>query len=831
MKFQLLFSLFFVFLVNSINSQTYKLEYAQKLSSQFNFVEAYPVWEDLSNVFLKKQKGDWEYLRQAAKAAEKSEQYEKALYWIKILVDRNKALAKDYPLYFSLLCINKKHSVLQAAVQVALERFPNDNAIQLWSNNISKINDANSKQSEYKVTNFRKQKKGEEFSAVPYKDGLILVSNKRNTGFINRIYGRTNQYFLDLIYISNPLENNKDNLWKEIKRTNSHDGPISFSADYSLAFVTSNQEQINLKNKIKYANLELNIYRFSEEKWAQTNLFKWNNVSYSCGHAVTDITGDLYFASNMPGGFGGSDLYKCKWNGSEFEDPINLGATINTPEDELFPFITDDGDLYFSSNGWPSQGGYDIFSSDFLTLEPENLGNPINTNADDFSFYINNKTGKGFISSNRENFKDQIFSISRPIKEIETSISVIACDNNPMLNVPIRISNISSSLSVVRTTDKSGKLNFNPKLNYSYSCYYAGDDEYAADSIQFDYKENVSSELKIQGKLKNQVIKIKIVDENNNLMPGVQLSSFMGGVFKSKYISNLTEEDIVIQADEFYSLDSIVVSSINFQAPEFYSLDSIVASSINFKDTTLSINLIKHQCGNTIDIALKMTKESTERMIDLGLILYDFDLYNLRPEGKIELDKLVTYLKDHPDVFVELQSHTDSRGTYEYNVWLAEQRSQSCVNYIISNGISSSQIIPKGYGERRLKNSCNDFTVCTEDEHQENRRTELHIKLTKDAIIDSSNLNSNLKINNSLILNDSIYFRVQLISSGKKIGSTSKIFRNLPIYEYEDKGLYKYCLAEKFNNIESSKQKALSLRLNGFPEAFIVVFKNDKRFK
>jgi L-rhamnose mutarotase len=226
-----------------------------------------------------------------------------------------------------------------------------------------------------------------------------------------------------------------------------------------------------------------------------------------------------------------------------------------------------------------------------------------------------------------------------------------------------------------------------------------------------------------------------------------------------------------------------------------------------------------------------MLKETGEDWINLGLILYDFDLFNLRPEGKLELDKLVRYMKQHPDVFVELQSHTDSRGTYEYNIWLAEQRSQSCVNYIISNGISSSQIIPKGYGERRLKNSCNDFTVCTEDEHQENRRTELHIKLTKDAIIDSSNLNSNLKINNSLLLSDSIYFRVQLISSSKKISASSKIFRNLPIYEYEDKGLYKYCLSEKFNSIESSKQKALSLRLNGFPEAFIVVFKNDKRFK
>jgi len=739
MKFQLLFSLFFAFLVNSINSQTYKLEYAQKLSSQFNFVEAYPVWEDLSNVFLKKQKGDWEYLRQAAKAAEKSEQYEKALYWIKILVDKNKALAKDYPSYFSLLCINKKHNLLEPAVQIALQRFPLDSSILLWSKNTGKIIEANSKISEYKVENFRSQKRGEEFAAVPYKEGLILASNKRNTGFINRLYGRTNQHFLDLIFIPNPiLKKNKDVLWKEIKRTSSHDGPISFSPDYSLAVITSNQKEIFKKDKIKYANLELNIFRSSDNKWSATNLFKWNNSSYSCGHGVIDVIGDLYFASNMPGGFGESDLYKCKWNGTEFEAPINLGNTINTSKDELFPFLTDDGSIYFSSNGWPSQGGLDIFSSDLLTFEPENLGSPINTSSDDFSFFLNTSTDKGYLSSNRIDWKDKVFLIARSTKNPKPSISVIACDNTPLINVPIRITDLETSLSVVRTTDKLGKLNFNPKLNSSYSLYYAGDDEYAADSIQFDFKENVSSELKIQGKLKNQVIRIKISDENNNLMPGVQLSAFMGGVFKSKYISSLAEEDIVIQADEFYSLDSIVVSSINFQAPEFYSLDSIVASSINFKDTTLSINLIKHQCGNTIDITLKMTQESTEKWINLGLILYDFDLYNLRPEGKIELNKLVQYLKDHPQVFVELQSHTDSRGTHDYNIWLSEKRSQSCVNYILNQGISSSQIIAKGFGETRLKNRCADSIICSEKEHQDNRRTELYIKLTKTEVIDPS---------------------------------------------------------------------------------------------
>ena len=812
MKFQLLFSLFFAFLVNSINSQTYKLEYAQKLSSQFNFVEAYPVWEDLSNVFLKKQKGDWEYLRQAAKAAEKSEQYEKALYWIKILVDKNKALAKDYPSYFSLLCINKKHNLLEPAVQIALERFPLDSSILLWSKNTGKIIEANSKISEYKVENFRTQKRGEEFAAVPYKEGLILASNKRNTGFINRLYGRTNQHFLDLIFIPNPILNrDKDDLWKEIKRTNSHDGPISFSPDYSIAVITSNQKEIFKKDKIKYANLELTIYRSSENKWSATNLFKWNNPSYSSGHGVIDLLGDLYFASNMPGGFGESDLYKCKWNGTEFEAPINLGNTINTSKDELFPFLTDDGVIYFSSNGWPSQGGLDIFSSDLLTFQPENLGSPINTSADDFSFFLNTETDKGYLSSNRNDWKDNVFLISKSKRDIKPSISVIACDNTPLINVPIRITDLETSLSVTRITNSEGILNFKPRLNSSLSFYYGGDDKYAEDSIQFTYNEENDTEIKFQAKLKNQIVRINIVDENNEILPGVQLSCFKGGITKSKYLSNNSQGAIILTGQEFFSFDSII------------------GNLINFKDISIISDSEKDQCSDSIELTINMIKETGDEWINLGLILYDFDLFNLRPEGKLELDKLVSYMKNHPDLFVELQSHTDSRGSQIYNVWLAEQRSKSCVNYILSYGIPDAKIIPKGFGETRLKNNCKDFVTCNEDQHQENRRTELYIKLTRDETIDSSRVK--LKVDNSSLENDSIYYRVQLISSAKKLSASSPFFKNLQVYEYKDDGLYKYCLSEKFKSFDSSKVKAMLMKSKGFPEAFIVVFKNDKRFK
>jgi outer membrane protein OmpA-like peptidoglycan-associated protein len=109
------------------------------------------------------------------------------------------------------------------------------------------------------------------------------------------------------------------------------------------------------------------------------------------------------------------------------------------------------------------------------------------------------------------------------------------------------------------------------------------------------------------------------------------------------------------------------------------------------------------------------------------LILYDFDKYFLRPEGKFELEKLVKYMKARPDLIVELSSHTDSRGEYDYNITLSNNRSQSCIDYIISKGIDADHIIAKGYGESKLVNPCSDNVPCSDEEHQQNRRTELKL--------------------------------------------------------------------------------------------------------
>jgi outer membrane protein OmpA-like peptidoglycan-associated protein len=114
--------------------------------------------------------------------------------------------------------------------------------------------------------------------------------------------------------------------------------------------------------------------------------------------------------------------------------------------------------------------------------------------------------------------------------------------------------------------------------------------------------------------------------------------------------------------------------------------------------------------------------------IELENIYYDFDQYNIRqPDATWELDKVVTFMKRHPEIRVELGSHTDCRADDGYNRRLAENRAKAAVNYIVQRGISYSRITAKGYGEDQLVNECDDGVPCSEEAHQLNRRTEIRI--------------------------------------------------------------------------------------------------------
>jgi outer membrane protein OmpA-like peptidoglycan-associated protein len=707
---QLFYLFLFFSIISNYNAQTYKEQYATKLSSELRFVEALPVWEELSNKTLNAKEKNWDNVRKAVEAAYNSEQYEKAYYWSQKLTASSAARVNDWTTYFNIIQITKRHSRLVNLVDSACQRFPQNTQILNWKNNVSQILKQLSEKSEYSISNFRQLKTGEEFCAVPYQGGYILVSNRRNTGFVNHNYPWTDQHFLDLIAINGETDIQKDQLWKEIKRSNPHDGPIAFSNDNKIAALTINQEEIDKSGGVKFSRLMLKIYRLTDGKWSEGELFPFNNKTYSVGHGVFDQEGNLIFASDKPGGFGESDLYKSTWKDGVWSTPINLGEKINTSNDELFPFVSNNGTLYFSSNGWPGNGGLDVFYQNEINSNPVHIGNPINTNADDFGIYINEITGKGNLSSNRNNFKDEVFNISKPVYKIDAEISLTTCDNKPLTNKSVIVKNLKTAMEQNLTTDESGKITFNPTMNSSYRFEYVGEENLEACSAEKIFDSEGKIQINLSSTYKNFTVKLTILDGNDGELEGAQLTYYSKGKSSKKALTNKENPIIELSAQEIAETDSIVASKINYFDSRFI----------------LSEN---GDCKMDKVLTLSMQKRTDSELIKLENIYYDFDLWNLRPEGKLELDKLVRYMQGHPELTVELGSHTDSRGTAIYNVWLAEQRSNSCVNYIKSKGISEDKIIAKGYGESQLVNKCADGVDCTEEEHQRNRRTVLNIKI------------------------------------------------------------------------------------------------------
>lgn len=137
-------------------------------------------------------------------------------------------------------------------------------------------------------------------------------------------------------------------------------------------------------------------------------------------------------------------------------------------------------------------------------------------------------------------------------------------------------------------------------------------------------------------------------------------------------------------------------------------------------------------------------------IFELANVYYDLDKATLRPNGKQELDDLVKIMNRNKSIRIELSSHTDSRASNEYNKDLSQKRAQSCLDYLVSKGISSDRVVPVGYGETKLKNKCGDNSDCTEAEHQLNRRTEIEV-LAYDPIVCSPSMdidftNKDLKV-------------------------------------------------------------------------------------
>lgn len=307
------------------------------------------------------------------------------------------------------------------------------------------------------------------------KDRIMFVS-ERTKDMINFNANAINKQPYLNMYIAKKGKSNagKQTFSKSVKslsatvNTNYHDGPACLNADQSILIFTRVNYVVNKSNPDFVNRPGVYIATKKGKGWSKAVPFEYNNENYSIAHPTLSADGQyLYFASDMPGGMGGMDVYVCKKEGDKWGQPKNLGPEINTSGNEVFPYIRKDGTLYFSSDGHIGFGGLDIFSASKIEnkfTDVKNLGAPLNSFTDDFGIIFNDDFTTGYFSSDRNGGKgsDDIYSFVALNKYLTVQGKILLSKNinDPARNADVMLMTEDGKVLKVNTTDNNGFFKF-----------------------------------------------------------------------------------------------------------------------------------------------------------------------------------------------------------------------------------------------------------------------------------------------------------------------------------------------------------------------------------
>lgn len=307
------------------------------------------------------------------------------------------------------------------------------------------------------------------------QDGQLYITSARNTA--RKTYGWNEEPFLD-IYV---MTKNDDGTYlagalaEDEINTKYHEGLVSFSPDGNTmyfsreSFFEKEYEKDSI-TKYRYSLLHLFKAKKSDGKWSNVEGFTLNSENYSMKNPSVSPDGKtLYFASDMPGGYGLFDIYKASINDDgSLGDPMNLGQKVNTQGQEMFPYISSNSTLYFSSNGHLGLGNLDVFFTkeiDGKMAPIRNIGIPINSNADDFAFRLDEDTEEGFVSSNREGGlgSDDIYAIKKLQPLCDVLITGTVTDSktgNPLNAADVTLYDDQGNKVLSKVTNSDGTVQF-----------------------------------------------------------------------------------------------------------------------------------------------------------------------------------------------------------------------------------------------------------------------------------------------------------------------------------------------------------------------------------
>ena len=304
------------------------------------------------------------------------------------------------------------------------------------------------------------------FSPAFYKSGIVFLSDRPVPGKNRNKSMWTGREYLDL-YFTSPVEGSDKWLEPELLQGDINgvfdEGPAVFSKDFSRVYFTrTDYKGKNLaKNEQNETILKLYSGRLDGSEWNLESALPFNDEKYSVGHPALSADGNmLFFVSDMPWGYGGTDLYSTTFSDGKWSDPVNLGSRVNTDGNEMFPFYSSDSILYFASDGHIGLGGLDIYETIWngdYWVSPDNLQYPVNSPKDDFGYIIDSLGILGYFSSNRVSKSDNIFSFIKHPPILVCNLFVKdASSKDPISKVSAVL--INGDDRNIISTDKSGEV-------------------------------------------------------------------------------------------------------------------------------------------------------------------------------------------------------------------------------------------------------------------------------------------------------------------------------------------------------------------------------------
>jgi len=481
-----------------------------------------------------------------------------------------------------------------------------------------------------------------DYGAALLDNQLIFTSSRENTQMKNKVHRWTNQNYTKLYAstigtdgrFAEPVLFAQEIASKELNM-----GTAIFTKDGRTMYFTSNNGSMRGGKRAQYNEDEsslLKIYKSNKQtdgSWGAVEELPFNLDDFNTAHpALTPDEKWMYFVSDRQGSLGQSDLFRVSiYETGRFGLVEHLGDQINTAGRETFPFISGDYMLYFASDGFPGFGGLDLYKSkinpDGKMGAPVNLGPDINSAYDDFGFYIDAASKKGFMTSNRPggNGADDIYLfVEKNCYQIMDGVVSDTDSKSGIVGVELLVFDAQNNLIDKVNTDEQGYYN-TEKLRCGYS-----------------YRIQVNKE----------------------------------GYFAKEFVVDTNRD---------------------------------------------------RQQRMNVEIELIQKGDDLFKKLQLAPIHFDFDSAVIRLDAQVELQKVVNVMLQYPTIQLDIRSHTDSRGNDAYNMKLSERRAQATIKWMIGQGVEASRLTGKGYGESQLVNSCSNDVNCTEEQHQENRRSEFII--------------------------------------------------------------------------------------------------------